>query len=275
MRAHVLCPIIAIPAPRSRQFYFNIQVRIYTVLPASGSSDGIFNLRDLWRLGLDEQNVATRVLASTVEIHTLNSIAAVRQQPSILSCRADASYQATTLRSGAEPMDIEQRVLETEMNAERVESALQGLVIWLLSKPVLRNAETGAGVVNWLTSDGQWDGLYPEICGYYLRYLAPAAPATGEPLFERSATPSPRPRWSNGTGRDTSFRSAAVRGHRAHQNYTPKAARRDGQVKHKAEDGTRGERRSSRSSICRKAKEVSRSIAPIKIKPPVWNREPR
>jgi hypothetical protein len=58
-------------------------------------------------------------------------------------------------------MDIEQRVLETEMNAERVESALQGLVSWLLSKLVLRKAETGAGVVNCLASDGQWDGLYP------------------------------------------------------------------------------------------------------------------
>jgi hypothetical protein len=58
-------------------------------------------------------------------------------------------------------MDIEQRVLETEMNAERVESALQGLVSWLLSKLVLRKAETGAGVVKCLASDGQWDGLYP------------------------------------------------------------------------------------------------------------------
>jgi hypothetical protein len=232
-----------------------------TVLPGSGSSDGIFTLRDLWRLGLDEQNVATMFLASTVEIHTLNSIAAVRQQRSILSCRADASYQATTLRSGAEPMDIEQRVLETEMNAERVESRCR--VIWLLSKPVLRTAETGAGVVNWLTSDGQWDGLYPEICGYYLRYLAPAAPATGEPLFERY--PQHRRLGLAGpmglaethrSGRRQFAATAPIK------IIPPKAARRDGQVKHKAEDGTRGERRSSRSRICRKAKEVSRSIAP-------------
>jgi hypothetical protein len=88
-------------------------------------------------------------------------------------------------------MDIEQGVLEADTNSERVGSALQSLVRWLLSKPVLRTAETGAGVVNWLTSDGQWDGLYPEICGYYLQFLAQAAPATG-------------------TGRDTSFRAAAA-----------------------------------------------------------------
>jgi hypothetical protein len=88
-------------------------------------------------------------------------------------------------------MDIEPGVLETEMNSDRIGSALQGLIRWLLSKPVLRNAETGAGVVNWLTSDGQWDGLYPEICGYYLQFLAQAAP--------------------KGTcGDDTSFRSAAA-----------------------------------------------------------------
>ena len=62
-------------------------------------------------------------------------------------------------------MEIEQAALETDTNSERVGSALQSLVRWLLSKPVLRTAETGAGVVNWLTSDGQWDGLYPEICG--------------------------------------------------------------------------------------------------------------
>jgi hypothetical protein len=47
-------------------------------------------------------------------------------------------------------MDIEQGVLEIEMNSERVGSALRGPVRWLLSKPVLRTAETGAGVVNWL-----------------------------------------------------------------------------------------------------------------------------
>jgi hypothetical protein len=34
-------------------------------------------------------------------------------------------------------------------------------VLRSLSKLVLRKAETGAGVVNCLTSDGQWDGLYP------------------------------------------------------------------------------------------------------------------
>jgi hypothetical protein len=91
-------------------------------------------------------------------------------------------------------MDIEQRVLETDetdINAEQVEAGLQGLVSWLFSKSVLQTAEIGAGVVDWLTSDGQWHGLYPEICGYYLQYLVQAAPATG-------------------TGRDTSFRLAAA-----------------------------------------------------------------
>jgi hypothetical protein len=88
-------------------------------------------------------------------------------------------------------MDIEQRVLETDINAEQVEAGLQGLASWLFSKSVLQTAETGAGVVDWLTSDGRWHGLYPEICGYYLQYLVQAAPATG-------------------TGRDASFRSAAA-----------------------------------------------------------------
>jgi hypothetical protein len=91
-------------------------------------------------------------------------------------------------------MDIEQRVLETDetdINAEQVEAGLQGLVSWLFSKSVLQTAEIGAGVVDWLTSDGRWHGLYPEICGYYLQYLVQAAPATG-------------------TGRDTSFRLAAA-----------------------------------------------------------------
>jgi hypothetical protein len=88
-------------------------------------------------------------------------------------------------------MDIEQSALETDPDAERVESALQSLAGWLLSKPVLRAAEQGAGVVNWLTRDGHWDGLYPEICGYYLQFAAQAAPAAG-------------------TGDDTLFRSAAA-----------------------------------------------------------------
>jgi hypothetical protein len=88
-------------------------------------------------------------------------------------------------------MDINPVIFEIEMDVERVEAALRSIVGWLLSKPVLRSAEGGAGVVNWLTKDGNWDGLYPEICGYYLQFAAAAAPAVG-------------------SGDDTSFRSAAA-----------------------------------------------------------------
>ena len=88
-------------------------------------------------------------------------------------------------------MDIDYAILDTEMDTARVEAALGGLVKWLLSKPVLRPAQQGAGVVNFLTETGEWDGLYPEICGYYLQFAAHAAPAAG-------------------TGDDTPFRSAAA-----------------------------------------------------------------
>jgi hypothetical protein len=54
---------------------------------------------------------------------------------------------------------------------------LQRVTGWLLSDPVLRATASGhaAGVVNWLAPDGMHDGLYPEICGYYLQFLALAA----------------------------------------------------------------------------------------------------
>lgn len=59
--------------------------------------------------------------------------------------------------------------------------ALSGLTGWLLSDAVLRSssARAGAGVVNYVGPDGQWDALYPEICGYYLQFLAQAASLPG------------------------------------------------------------------------------------------------
>ncbi|MDQ2802927.1 MAG: hypothetical protein M3Y41_09685 [Pseudomonadota bacterium] len=83
------------------------------------------------------------------------------------------------LASEAKAMDIHHPARETETNVECVEAALRAIVGWLLSEPVLRPAEAGAGVVNWLSTDGSWDGLYPEICGYHLQFAAYAAPAAG------------------------------------------------------------------------------------------------
>jgi hypothetical protein len=53
--------------------------------------------------------------------------------------------------------------------------ALHGLTAWLMSESVLRTEAGGAGVANWLWPDGIHDGLYPEIGGYYLQFLALAA----------------------------------------------------------------------------------------------------
>jgi hypothetical protein len=50
-------------------------------------------------------------------------------------------------------------------------SALGSLQAWLLSDRVLRSSGRGAGVANWLWPDGLYDGLYPEIGGYYLQFL--------------------------------------------------------------------------------------------------------
>ncbi len=57
----------------------------------------------------------------------------------------------------------------------------RGIEAWLLSGQALRGSGAGdaAGVVNWHLEDGSWDGLYPEICGYYLQFAARAAPAAG------------------------------------------------------------------------------------------------
>ncbi len=85
----------------------------------------------------------------------------------------------------------DQAAARTESNVGRLDAALRGLVGWLLSDPVLRPTEAGMGVVNWLSPDGTWDGLYPEICGYHLQFAASAAPAAAH-------------------GDDAPFRSAAA-----------------------------------------------------------------
>jgi hypothetical protein len=66
----------------------------------------------------------------------------------------------------------------SEMNAQLVE-VLQQIRGWLLSEAVLRSTGSGLGVVNYINPDGSWNGLYPEICGYYLQFAAAAAPAVG------------------------------------------------------------------------------------------------
>ena len=57
----------------------------------------------------------------------------------------------------------------------RTEDAQNSLTHWLMSDGVRRASRSGAGVANWLWPDGNYDGLYPEICGYYLQFLALAA----------------------------------------------------------------------------------------------------
>jgi hypothetical protein len=52
-----------------------------------------------------------------------------------------------------------------------IAQALQGLSRWLTSDLVLRSVGNGAGTANWLWPDGTYDGLYPEIAGYYLQFL--------------------------------------------------------------------------------------------------------
>ncbi len=71
--------------------------------------------------------------------------------------------------------------------------ALAGLTEWLMSAPVLRGQASGsAGVANWLWPDGVQDGLYPEIGGYYLQFLAlagsvPPAPGAADPARAQEA----------------------------------------------------------------------------------------
>ena len=82
---------------------------------------------------------------------------------------------------------------------DSLDAALHGLDQWLLSGPVLRAAEApdpaasrskaGAGVVNYLSQDAIWNGLYPEICGYYLQFLIHAAPrGTDDERYRQAAS---------------------------------------------------------------------------------------
>ncbi len=67
-------------------------------------------------------------------------------------------------------------------STETLDAALHRLDAWLLSSPVLRS-----GVVNYLSPDGEWNGLYPEICGYYLQFLVDAAPPGADDQRYRNA----------------------------------------------------------------------------------------
>jgi len=65
-------------------------------------------------------------------------------------------------------------------------NAVARMTGWLLSAPVLRSsAWGGSGVVNWLIPGAppgrDYDGLYPEIGGYYLQFLAVAASESHRP----------------------------------------------------------------------------------------------
>jgi hypothetical protein len=57
-------------------------------------------------------------------------------------------------------------------NSPSVSNAFSGLTRWLLSEDVLRADKSGAGVANYLSPEGTCNGLYPEIAGYYLQFLA-------------------------------------------------------------------------------------------------------
>jgi hypothetical protein len=77
-----------------------------------------------------------------------------------------------TATSGARERGVEQ---------QQIKDAFQRVTTWLLSAKVLKPARSGAGVANWMHPNGVYDGLYPEICGYYLQFLAqtdPSVPGT-------------------------------------------------------------------------------------------------
>lgn len=67
--------------------------------------------------------------------------------------------------------------MNNTLTSETLVQALERLTHWLLSPAVLRAAPMlpGLGVINWAWPDGNHDGLYPEICGYYLQFLVQAA----------------------------------------------------------------------------------------------------
>lgn len=67
------------------------------------------------------------------------------------------------------------------MSSLSIAEALQGLTRWLTSAQVLRSVGNGAGTANWLWPDGTYDGLYPEIAGYYLQFLS-QTPSSSAPV---------------------------------------------------------------------------------------------
>jgi hypothetical protein len=58
-----------------------------------------------------------------------------------------------------------------------IKNAFRRVTTWLLSDQVLKSARSGAGVANWMWPSGAYDGRYPEICGYYLQFLALTEPS--------------------------------------------------------------------------------------------------
>jgi hypothetical protein len=73
------------------------------------------------------------------------------------------------------PFALGQRSAKIISQPTSTDEALRGLTAWLMSERVLQSQGGGAGVANWLWPDGLHDGLYPEISGYYLQFLALAA----------------------------------------------------------------------------------------------------
>src|SRR5690349_19061712 len=56
------------------------------------------------------------------------------------------------------------------------------LASWLVSEEVVRNEATLAGgVAGWINLNGRPEGLYPEIAGYHLQFLAAAQAAGADP----------------------------------------------------------------------------------------------
>ncbi len=48
---------------------------------------------------------------------------------------------------------------------------------WLVSDEAVLSEppHVAGGVINYREADGAWDGVYPEICGYYLQFLVQAS----------------------------------------------------------------------------------------------------
>ncbi|MDN3567127.1 hypothetical protein ACFQY5_16875 [Paeniroseomonas aquatica] len=59
----------------------------------------------------------------------------------------------------------------------------------MLSDEVVLRAPAGVagGIINDREADGQWDGVSPEICGYYLQFLALAATGPGSARHRETA----------------------------------------------------------------------------------------